>query len=99
MFEEVRPDELKKMSLDEVEKMILYEVEKISLDKVEKISLDKVEKISRYCSSKSSMPPVMQKFNCTHQLHESIVIKLMCKCECRTHRESVLLKINFKCLN
>jgi hypothetical protein len=40
MFEEVRPDELKKMSLNEVEKMILDEVEKISLDKVGKISLD-----------------------------------------------------------
>jgi hypothetical protein len=40
MFEEVRPDELKKMSLDEVEKMSLDEDEKISLDKVEKMSLD-----------------------------------------------------------
>jgi hypothetical protein len=39
---------------------------------------------------------VMYKFNCTRQLHESIVIEWMCKCECRTHRESALLKINFK---
>jgi hypothetical protein len=35
---------------------------------------------------------VLHKFNCTHQLHESIVIEWMCKCECRTHRESVLFK-------
>jgi hypothetical protein len=34
--------------------------------------------------------------NSTRQLHESIVIEWMCKCECRTHRESALLKINFK---
>jgi hypothetical protein len=46
MFEEVRPDELKKMSLDEVEKISLDEVEKMSLDEVEKMSLDKVEKMS-----------------------------------------------------
>jgi hypothetical protein len=39
---------------------------------------------------------VMYKFNCTRQLHESIVIEWMCKCECRTHRESCLSKINFK---
>jgi hypothetical protein len=32
--------------------------------------------------------------NSTRQLHESIVIEWMCKCECRTHRESALLKIN-----
>jgi hypothetical protein len=25
--------------------------------------------------------------NSTRQLHESFVIKWMCKCECRTHRE------------
>jgi hypothetical protein len=36
--------------------------------------------------------------NSTHQLHESIVIEWMCKCECRTHRESALLKTNFKVL-
>jgi ribonuclease HI len=34
--------------------------------------------------------------NSTRQLHESIVIEWMCKYECRTHRESALLKINFK---
>jgi hypothetical protein len=34
--------------------------------------------------------------NSTCQLHESIVIEWMCKCECQTHRESVMLKINFK---
>jgi hypothetical protein len=44
----------------------------------------------------SSYDLLMYKFNCTRQLHESIVIEWMCKCECRTHRESVLLKINFK---
>jgi hypothetical protein len=37
--------------------------------------------------------------NSTRQLHESFVIKWMCKCECRTHRESALLKSTFKCLN
>jgi hypothetical protein len=36
--------------------------------------------------------------NSTRQLHESIVIEWMCKCECRTHRESALLKTNFKVL-
>jgi hypothetical protein len=36
--------------------------------------------------------------NSTRQLHESIVIEWMCKCECQTHRESALLKINFKML-
>jgi hypothetical protein len=39
---------------------------------------------------------VMYKFNCTRQLHESIVVMWLCKCECRTHRESCLSKINFK---
>jgi hypothetical protein len=33
---------------------------------------------------------MVYKFNCTRQLHESIVIEWMCKCECRTHRESAL---------
>jgi hypothetical protein len=37
--------------------------------------------------------------NSTRQLHESFVIKWMCKCECRTHRESALLKSTFKYLN
>jgi exonuclease III len=37
---------------------------------------------------------VMYKFNCTRQLHESIVIEWMCKCECRTHRKSCLSKTN-----
>jgi hypothetical protein len=39
---------------------------------------------------------VMYKFNCTRQLHESIVVMWLCKCECRTHRESALSKTNFK---
>jgi hypothetical protein len=39
---------------------------------------------------------VMCKFNCTRQLHESIVVMWLCKCECRTHRESALSKTNFK---
>jgi hypothetical protein len=34
--------------------------------------------------------------NSTRQLHESIVVMWLCKCECRTHRESALLKTNFK---
>jgi hypothetical protein len=34
--------------------------------------------------------------NSTRQLHELIVIMWLCKCECRTHRESALLKIIFK---
>jgi hypothetical protein len=38
---------------------------------------------------------VMYKFNCTRQLHESIVVMWLCKCECRTHRESCLSKTNF----
>jgi hypothetical protein len=37
---------------------------------------------------------VLHKFNCTRQLHESIVIEWMCKCECRTHRKSCLSKTN-----
>jgi exonuclease VII small subunit len=37
--------------------------------------------------------------NSTCQLHESFVIKWLCKCECRTHRELGLSKINLKCLN
>jgi hypothetical protein len=36
--------------------------------------------------------------NSTRQLHESIVIEWMCKCECRTHKESCLSKTNFKVL-
>jgi hypothetical protein len=39
---------------------------------------------------------LMYKFNCTRQLHESIVVMWLCKCECRTHRESALSKTNFK---
>jgi hypothetical protein len=39
---------------------------------------------------------MMYKFNCTRQLHESIVVMWLCKCECRTHRESALSKTNFK---
>jgi hypothetical protein len=41
---------------------------------------------------------LMYKFNCTRQLHESIVVMWLCKCECRTHRESCLSKTNFKVL-
>jgi hypothetical protein len=37
---------------------------------------------------------VMYKFNCTRQLHESIVIEWMCKYEYRTYRESCLSKTN-----
>jgi hypothetical protein len=36
--------------------------------------------------------------NSTRQLHESIVVMWLCKCECRTHRESCLSKTNFKML-
>jgi hypothetical protein len=32
--------------------------------------------------------------NSTRQLHESFVIRCLCKCECRTHRERSLLKTN-----
>jgi hypothetical protein len=39
---------------------------------------------------------LVYKFNCTRQLHESIVVMWLCKCECRTHRESALSKTNFK---
>jgi hypothetical protein len=45
-------------------------------------------------STRTSM--LMYKFNCTRQLHESIVVMWLCKCECRTHRESALSKTNFK---
>jgi hypothetical protein len=56
---------------------------------------------SRVVTSKPEVTNVMAlmyRFNCTRQLHESIVIKWMCKCECRTHRESCLSKTNFKVL-
>jgi hypothetical protein len=58
-----------------------------------------MEKVVHVCTDGALNGWVMYKFNCTRQLHESIVIEWMCKCECRTHRESVLLKINLKCLN
>jgi hypothetical protein len=34
----------------------------------------------------------------TRQLHESFVIKWLCKCECRTHKESRSCKL-ILCLN
>jgi hypothetical protein len=45
-----------------------------------------------------SLCNVVYKFNCTRQLHESIVVMWLCKCECQTHRESALSKTNFKTL-
>jgi hypothetical protein len=43
---------------------------------------------------------LMYKFNCTRQLHESIVVMWLCKCECRTHRESCFVENQLlKCLN
>ena len=55
--------------------------------------LEELLRVMDYTEEQRVKYAVVYKFNCTCQLHESIVIKWMCKCECRTHRESALLTI------
>jgi hypothetical protein len=41
---------------------------------------------------------VMYKFNCTRQLHESIVVMWLCKCEVEPTKNRVCQKLTFKTL-
>jgi hypothetical protein len=42
---------------------------------------------------------MMYKFNCTRQLHESIVVMWLCKCEVEPTENRVCRKPTLKCLN
>jgi hypothetical protein len=51
------------------------------------------------CLVEFSKCSLMYKFNCTRQLHESIVVMWLCKCEVEPTENRVCRKLTFKCLN